>query len=30
MPSVLNGNGVIKGIDSRRLSHWITIDSLAG
>jgi hypothetical protein len=30
MPSVLNGNGVIKGIDRRRLSHWFTIDGLAG
>ena len=30
MPSVLNRKGVIKGIDSGRLSHRITIDGLAG
>lgn len=30
MPTVLNGKGVIEGIDRRRLSHWITIDGLAG
>ena len=30
MPTVLNGKRVIEGIDRRRLSHWITIDGLAG
>src|SRR5665811_1021419 len=30
MPSVLNGKGVIKGVNSRRIFHWITIDSLTG